>query len=417
MSFLLSPIDGRYKKYTEELSKYFSHEALTEYRIELELAYYNKLNSESITVREIDHDAISAYEKQTHHEIKAIEYYIRDHIIAKEWHHLIHFGLTSEDIDSSAYTLCYKNSIEMVIIPYIKRMTKQQIESTGKLWFYISILGHTHGQAATPTSLGKEWLCVSERIMKQLKLIDSIPYTAKFGGATGNFNAHRLAYPNTNWVRFGCELLDSFGLERSEYTKQTDHRDNLANILYILAHICDILTEFTQDIWQYLSLGYLTIASEPGQIGSSTMPHKVNPIDFENAEGNFKIASNFLQFIGRNITTTRMQRDLSNSTIIRNGGVALGHMLLALKRLSIGLRKLSVNPENIQLDKNKHREVNLEAIQTMMRKYKIPDAYERCYNYFQNNVTIDDASLNSFIDTLDVIPEHERTKLKQYDLY
>lgn len=416
---LLSPLDDRYRDDTKELTRYFSQPALIRNRVLLEVRYLKQLfpklgidgDIQFLDKLKIDFKQVKEYEKQTRHDVKAIEYFLRDKFCETNQSHLInwiHFGLTSEDVDSTAYTMCYKNSIELCIEPAIKRVTKQ-LRKMASRYKEVLILGRTHGQPATPTPFAKELLCFNERIRTISRFMDSIKYTAKFGGATGNFNAHYVVYPDIDWIAFAEQLLAKFELRRSRYTKQTDHRDSLALKLECLSRISNVCIELCRDIWMYMSYGYFTLNTEPGQIGSSTMPHKVNPIDFENAEGNFQMASNLLQFIGNTVTMTRMQRDISNSTVLRNGGVALGHMLLGLKRLQRGLGKLNLQPKAIEADMDRHPEVILEACQTILRKHGVTDAYERCMRYD------DYETLTDFIDNMENIPEQARMELKRCD--
>lgn len=439
----LSPLDGRYALEVEELPCWFSESALIRERVNVELRYLTQLlplvdavpdnttNMETITeilekgiasnfgVDEVQ--AVKTIEKRIHHDVKAVEYWLRDQFQSyPELRNLtrwIHFGLTSEDIDSVAYILCYKNSIENVVEPAISSVISELQHTIINKWKDIVILGRTHGQPASPTPLAKEFLCFHERLSKQQTILNKLPYSAKFGGATGNHNALHLAFPNVDWNAFGKTFLASFGLERSRFTKQTDHRDFLAGILQCLARICQIGIELCRDVWIYTSYGYLTVTkASKYQIGSSTMPHKVNPIDFENAEGNFQLAACLLEFIANTVTVTRLQRDLSSSTVLRNGGVALGHMTLALKRLKLGLQHLEVNPKRIKADLiNNGPEIVMEGIQTLMRKHGIDDGYERCKQFLEQEQQrpVSQHQLDAFIDRQQELPQDVKDTMKQ----
>lgn len=410
---MLCPLDDRYADEIADVATCFSETCLIQKRVFIEINYLAHL----FETLEIPHDKnelfsivchdpteIKAIEKQTRHDVKAVEYWIRRQFKTKpslqNLSHWIHFGLTSEDIDSSAYTLCFKETILKVVKPAIMNLLLQ-LETLGEQWQDVIILGRTHGQPATPTPLKKELLGFRERFCKQLKMF--VPFTGKFGGATGNFNALYLAYPKVNWKEFATYFLKDLGLQRSQWTKQTDPRDSLAANLDCLARMCSIGIELCRDLWMYTSYGYFTFETSKNQIGSSTMPHKVNPIDFENAEGNFQLAQCFLKFIASTVTITRLQRDLSSSTILRNGGVALGYLTLALRRCYRGLSKLRINHDQIKKDLESHPEVLLEAIQTMMRKHGVSDAYEQCKNV--QNIPV-------FIQNLN-IPDKSKSILKQ----
>ncbi len=423
----ISPIDGRYSSKTERLSDFFSEYALIRYRVLVEIEYFIALcniplpqladfpRAKNIELKKIylefsldDAKKIKSIERITNHDVKAVEYFIKekfDDLKLKKYKEFIHFGLTSQDINNTATPLSLKNAMEEIIIPEIN-LVKQQLKSYSKKWANISMLARTHGQPASPTRLGKEFYVFVERIEMQMKLLLQIPYSAKFGGATGNFNAHLVAFPKIAWKDFGNEFVeDSLGLKRSQTTTQIEHYDNLAALFDNLKRINTILIDFSRDIWTYISMDYFKQKIKKGEVGSSAMPHKVNPIDFENAEGNFGMANAILEHLSSKLPISRLQRDLTDSTVLRNIGVPLSHMLIALKSLEKGISKLLLNEQVISNELEKNWVVVAEAIQTILRRENYPNPYEALKNLTRTNETINEKSIHNFIETLTVSNE------------
>lgn len=417
-----SPIDGRYRNQTVELSLYFSEFALIKYRVLIEIEYFiflhkqnlSKLSKHAIDIEKLraiylnfsiaDAEIIKTIEKTTNHDVKAVEYFIKqafDKLNIVEAQEFVHFGLTSQDINNTAIPLSIKNALIDVIIPNINLVLSKILEQA-KDWEEIPMLAKTHGQPASPTKLGKEWMVFASRIKEQLNHLNNIPYSAKFGGATGNFNAHHLAYPHINWHDFGNKFCESLGLKRSYPTTQIEHYDNLAALFDCLKRINTILIDFTRDVWQYVSMDYFKQQLKSGEIGSSAMPHKVNPIDFENAEGNLGFANAIFEHLSAKLPVSRLQRDLTDSTVLRNVGVPLAHSLIAFKSIQKGLNKLLLNKSAIEKDLDDNWAVVAEAIQTILRREAYPQPYEALKELTRTNNKIDLKSIQLFINMLNV---------------
>jgi len=417
-----SPIDGRYRNQTAELSLYFSEFALIKYRVLIEIEYFLFLHTQNLSelskhaidaekLRAIylnfsiaDAEIIKTIEKTTNHDVKAVEYFIKqafDKLNLVEAQEFVHFGLTSQDINNTAIPLSIKEALTDVIIPNINLVLDKILEQA-KEWEEIPMLAKTHGQAASPTKLGKEWMVFASRIKEQLNQLNNIPNSAKFGGATGNFNAHHLAYPQINWHDFGNKFCESLGLKRSYPTTQIEHYDNLAALFDCLKRINTILIDFTRDVWQYVSMDYFKQQLKAGEIGSSAMPHKVNPIDFENAEGNLGFANAIFEHLSAKLPVSRLQRDLTDSTVLRNVGVPLAHSLIAFKSIQKGLNKLLLNKSAIEKDLDDNWAVVAEAIQTILRREGYPQPYEALKELTRTNNKIDLKSIQLFINMLNV---------------
>lgn len=415
----ISPIDGRYSNYTKLLKHYFSEYALIYYRTYVEITYLSKLSyklnllceSEQQTLNSIvvnlsmtDVTRIKELEKTTNHDIKAIEYFIGEKCESLGLKHIIsfiHFGLTSQDINNTAIPLLLYKYMTNIYHQDIKHIIYSINALAGK-WPFITILAHTHGQPASPTSFGKEFRIFSYRLEKQFNHLKQIKYWAKFGGAVGNFNAHQVAYPTINWVDFANKYISSIGLNRNQYTTQIDNYENLSMLFDNLIRINLILVDMCRDMWSYISMEYLKCKVVENEVGSSTMPHKVNPIQFENAEGNLLMANSILTFLSQKLPVSRLQRDLTDSTVLRNIGVAFGHITIAFKNLMKGLDKIDINLEKINEDLDKNSAVISEAIQTILRKHNYPNAYEMLKKLTRNNNKITKYSINEFIESLEV---------------
>ncbi len=417
----ISPIDGRYHKQTASLGAYFSEYALIKYRVLVEVHYFlfladKKFFKVSPSLKKallavVDHfsetDAlkIKTIEATTNHDVKAVEYFLKEVLDAnkaselKEW---IHFGLTSQDVNNTAIPLSWKEAMEHQILPaYINLQNK--LYQLSKLWKKVPLLARTHGQAASPTNLGKEIMVFVERLHHQIELFVSIPYAAKFGGATGNFNAHHIAYPKKDWVALGNEFVeDVLGLQRMQFTTQIEHYDHFAAHCDNLKRINNILIDFSRDVWTYISMDYFKQQTKKGEVGSSAMPHKVNPIDFENAEGNLGMANAVLEHLAAKLPISRLQRDLTDSTVLRNIGVPVGHIAIAINSLEKGLGKLILNEVKINEDLENNWAVVAEAIQTILRREKYPNPYEALKDLTRGNSKIDKKSMHKFIDGLKV---------------
>jgi adenylosuccinate lyase len=417
----ISPIDGRYHKQTASLGAYFSEYALIKYRVLVEVHYFlfladKKFFKVSPSLKKallgvVDHfseaDAlkIKSIEATTNHDVKALEYFLKEVLDAnkaselKEW---IHFGLTSQDVNNTAIPLSWKEAMEHQILPaYINLQNK--LYQLAKQWKKVPLLARTHGQAASPTSLGKEIMVFVERLHHQIELFVSIPYAAKFGGATGNFNAHHIAYPKKDWVALGNEFVeDVLGLQRMQFTTQIEHYDHFAAHCDNLKRINNILIDFSRDVWTYISMDYFKQQTKKGEVGSSAMPHKVNPIDFENAEGNLGMANAVLEHLAAKLPISRLQRDLTDSTVLRNIGVPVGHIAIAIHSLEKGLGKLILNEVKINEDLENNWAVVAEAIQTILRREKYPNPYEALKDLTRGNSKIDKKSMHKFIDGLKV---------------
>jgi adenylosuccinate lyase len=419
----ISPIDGRYNNQTNNLAEYFSEFGLIKYRVLVEVEYFialgqkkfftinqkvkNALRDIANNFSEEDAQAIKVIERTTNHDVKAVEYFLKEKLTAlqldscKEW---IHFGLTSQDVNNTAIPLLWKNALEYEYLPAILTL-QQHLYKLAKQWQQVPMLARTHGQAASPTILGKEIMVFVERLESQIQLFSYIPYTAKFGGATGNFNAHTVAFPKYNWVKFANDFVEnSLGLQRQQYTTQIEHYDNLAAHFDALKRINTILIDFSRDIWQYISLDYFKQQTKKGEVGSSAMPHKVNPIDFENAEGNLGIANSLFEHLSAKLPISRLQRDLTDSTVLRNIGVPMAHTHIAIRSIEKGLGKLILNQAAINNDLENNWAVVAEAIQTILRKENYPSPYEALKELTRGKV-INKQTVHAFIATLKVSTE------------
>lgn len=420
----ISPVDGRYRRVTAELAAYYSEFALIKYRVEVEVEYFIALcemplpQLESVDpavfekMRDLyrnfslkDAEAIKETEKTTNHDVKAVEYFLKekfDELGLSEVKEFIHFGLTSQDINNTSIPLSLKRGLHEVIEPALVEVN-DLIKNMAEQWKEISMLAKTHGQPASPTRLGKEMAVFSTRVDEQLVYLGDIPFAAKFGGATGNFNAHHVAYPQTNWIEFGDNFVKEYlGLHRSHPTTQIEHYDHLAALFDALKRINTILIDFSRDIWQYVSMNYFKQKIKAGEVGSSAMPHKVNPIDFENAEGNFGIANAIFEHLSAKLPISRLQRDLTDSTVLRNVGVPLGHTLIGLKSLAKGISKLELNKAAIDADLEDNWAVVAEAIQTILRREGYPKPYEALKGLTRTNSKITETTIKEFIQTLNV---------------
>lgn len=428
----ISPIDGRYFESVKSLSPYFSEYGLIRYRVQVEIEYLLALSAvlPELTdfpahqigeVRKIyknfsEQDAleIKQIEKTTNHDVKAVEYFVKKKFeslnlgFLKEF---IHFGLTSQDINNTAIPLSIKDFVVKEYLPLLEDLIRD-INIYSKNWKDVPMLARTHGQPASPTRLGKELVVFSTRLEKQLQLFKQIPYSAKFGGATGNFNAHHVAYPEVEWNKFGDEFCQHLGLSRSYPTTQIEHYDNLAAMFDNLKRINTILIDFSRDVWQYVAMDYFKQKIKEGEVGSSAMPHKVNPIDFENAEGNLGFANAIFEHLSAKLPVSRLQRDLTDSTVLRNVGVPLAHSYIAFKSLLKGLGKLELNRSAIERDLNDNWAVVAEAIQTILRKEGYANPYEALKALTRKNEKITAESISTFIDTLDIKPS-VKARLKE----
>jgi adenylosuccinate lyase len=420
----ISPIDGRYRRQVSDLAQYYSEYGLIRYRVLVEIEYFislceqrlpqlktfpqNKfkaLRAIYLEFNEGDAKQIKEFEKTTNHDVKAVEYFIKgkfEVLGIKKYSEFIHFGLTSQDVNNTSIPLLLKDSMEKEILPLIFEVHKL-LKDYAKLWKSVPMLARTHGQPASPTKLGKELMVFCERIQKQLDLLKQIPYSAKFGGATGNFNAHNVAYPKIDWVKFGDKFVNkSLKLQRSQYTTQIEHYDNLAALFDNLKRINTILIDLDRDVWQYVSMNYFKQKIKEGEVGSSAMPHKVNPIDFENSEGNLGIANAILEHLSSKLPISRLQRDLTDSTVLRNIGVPLAHMVIAYKSLLKGLGKLELNKDALKADLEENWAVVAEGIQTVLRREGYPKPYEALKALTRTNEKITSSSIKRFIDELNV---------------
>jgi adenylosuccinate lyase len=420
----ISPIDGRYRNTTAGLAGYFSEYALIKYRVFVEIEYFialceyplpqlqsfDKKVSEKLrgiyrNFSENDAQSIKDIEKITNHDVKAVEYFIKnefDKLGLEKYKEFIHFGLTSQDINNTSIPYSFKLAVDEVYLPAITELI-DLLKSYAVEWATLPMLAHTHGQPASPTRLGKEIQVFIERLENQLHLLKQIPYSAKFGGATGNYNAHNIAYPKIDWKKFGDQFVnDILGLSRSQFTTQIEHYDNFAAQCDALKRINNILIDLDRDIWSYISMNYFKQKIKTGEIGSSAMPHKVNPIDFENSEGNLGIANAFFEHLAGKLPISRLQRDLTDSTVLRNIGVPVAHTLIAIKSTVKGLNKLLLNEPAI----NAHLEANwavvAEAIQTILRREGYPNPYEALKELTRTNAAINAETIAEFVETLQV---------------
>lgn len=423
----VSSVDGRYSNKTAPLRNYFSEFALIKYRVKVEIAYFialcelplpqlsgvdkalfPKLNDIAANFSEEDAESIKKIEKTTNHDVKAVEYFLKEKFsnLGLDRHiEFIHFGLTSQDINNTSNPLMLKEGMERVVLPSLQQVM-DRLKTKAEAWKDIPMLAKTHGQPASPTRLGKELQVFITRLENQLKLLKPIPYPAKFGGATGNLNAHHVAYPQIDWNRFADTFVkDQLGLERSFPTTQIEHYDHLAAIFDGLKRINTILMDFAKDVWQYVAINYFKQKIKEGEIGSSAMPHKVNPIDFENAEGNLGIANALLEHLSAKLPISRLQRDLTDSTVLRIIGVPLGHMLISFDSLVKGLDKLELNQSALDADLEDNWAVVAEAIQTILRREGFPKPYEALKELTRTNSKITQTSIKGFIETLQVREE------------
>lgn len=420
----ISPVDGRYRNKTENLAIYFSEFALIRYRVRVEIEYFIALSEFLPQLSELDTPAmkkalraiyqdfseadalrIKEIESVTNHDVKAVEYFIKektDHILAEKYHEFIHFGLTSQDINNTSVPLSLKEALNEVYYPGLESVIAT-LRKYADEWMDIPMLAKTHGQPASPTRLGKEIMVFVYRLEQQLALLKAVPISAKFGGATGNFNAHHVAYPEYDWKAFGNRFVgEVLGLKREEWTTQISNYDNLAAIFDGLKRVNTILIDLNRDFWQYISMEYFKQKIKAGEIGSSAMPHKVNPIDFENAEGNLGIANAILEHLSRKLPISRLQRDLTDSTVLRNVGVPLAHIEIAFKSLEKGLGKLLLNEKALYEDLDNCWAVVAEGIQTILRREGYPKPYEALKALTRTNHVVTENSIHEFIDTLQV---------------
>ena len=428
----ISPVDGRYKNQTKELNQYFSEYAIIKYRVLIEVEYFialcniplpqlvdiktsvfedlrniyrNFTTKDAVKVKEI--------EKEINHDVKAVEYYLKNRFAKlgiSQYMEFVHFGLTSQDINNTVIPFKLKEAYENILRPLLDTLYNK-LEEMALEWKDVPMLAHTHGQPASPTILGKEIFVFAERLQKQLELIDMVPFSAKFGGATGNFNAHHVAYPKIKWNEFADHFVNEMlGLERSRTTTQIDHYDNLAAFLDNFKRINTILIDLNRDLWTYISMDYFKQVIKMGEVGSSAMPHKVNPIDFENSEGNLGIANAIFTFLSAKLPISRLQRDLTDSTVTRNIGVPLAHTILAIKSLLKGLHKIKLNEVKLIEDLHNNWPVVGEAIQTILRREGYLNSYEALKELTRTNEIIDKDSIAEFIETLD-IPQSIKTEL------
>ena len=423
----ISPIDGRYSSKTQQLVDYFSEQALIKYRVRVEIEYFISLaehglpqlksisNSTFTDLRKIykefsteDALEIKEIEKTTNHDVKAVEYFIKnkfDNLQLSEFKEFIHFGLTSQDINNTAVPLSIKEALENVYHPHLKGLV-EKLEQLAKDWKDIPMLARTHGQPASPTRLGKEVEVFVVRLKEQIKFFRDIPNAAKFGGATGNFNAHKVAYPNIDWKSFGKDFVEgSLGLHHSFPTTQIEHYDHMASLFDALKRINTIILDLDKDIWSYVSMDYFKQKIKKGEVGSSAMPHKVNPIDFENSEGNLGIANALFEHLAAKLPVSRLQRDLTDSTVLRTIGVPFGHTLIGFSSTLKGLNKLLLNEAKLDEDLEKNWAVVAEAIQTILRREGYPNPYEALKGLTRTNEKIDRNSIGAFIGQLDVSDE------------
>lgn len=420
----ISPIDGRYKRQTKALENYFSEFALMKYRTLVEIEYFIALCEIPIPqlvefpkhrfddLRDIikdfsieDGKQIKEIESITNHDVKAIEYFIKkkfDKLDLEEYKEFIHFGLTSQDINNTAFPMMWKDALQDIYLPELEILCNT-LDELAKQWKDVPMLARTHGQPASPTRLGKEIKVFHYRLMIQIENLKSIPFTGKFGGATGNFNAHKVAYDNVDWEAFGKNLLnEKLNLQREEFTTQISNYDEQAASFDAMKRIHTILIDMTRDFWQYISMDFFKQKIKEGEVGSSAMPHKVNPIDFENAEGNFGIANALLEHLSAKLPISRLQRDLTDSTVMRNIGMPLAHGLIALKSTTKGLNKLLLNNNQIEKDLDNHWAVVAEAIQTILRREGYPEPYEALKALTRTNTEITEESIKEFINQLDI---------------
>lgn len=430
----ISPIDGRYRNTTAQLAAYFSEYALIKYRVFVEVEYFialykhplpqlsnldaivpEKLRDIYRNFSEADAESIKEIEKTTNHDVKAVEYFIKqkfDVLGLQEYKEFIHFGLTSQDINNTAIPLTFKLALTEIYYPAFEELL-DILKKYAAEWAQLPMLAHTHGQAASPTRLGKEIQVFVERLENQLALLRMVPYSAKFGGATGNFNAHTIAYPDIDWVAFGNGFVDKvLGLKRSQFTTQIEHYDNFAAQCDALKRINNIIIDLDRDMWAYISMNYFKQKIKAGEIGSSAMPHKVNPIDFENSEGNLGIANALFEHFAAKLPISRLQRDLTDSTVLRNIGVPVAHTLIAFKSTVKGLNKLLLNTAAIDAHLNANWAVVAEAIQTILRREGYPNPYEALKELTRTNAKVSAQTIAEFVNTL-AVTDSVKEEIKQ----
>lgn len=424
----VSPIDGRYRSKTERLSDYFSEYALIRYRVRVECEYFTALMAllfpeKSFDIRfiwqqfsEDDARRVKKFEAVTNHDVKAVEYFLKEQFDkVPEWvpyKEFIHFGLTSQDINNTSVPLSVKEALAEVYYPLLEELIAQ-LEAYAEQWKDVPMLAKTHGQPASPTRLGKEIKVFAYRLEQQLSLLKALPVTAKFGGATGNFNAHHVAYPEVDWVAFGNRFVAEWlGLQREQFTTQISNYDFLGAIFDAMKRINTIMIDMNRDFWQYISMEYFKQQIKAGEVGSSAMPHKVNPIDFENAEGNLGVANAILEHLSSKLPVSRLQRDLTDSTVLRNVGVPFGHIVIAIQSSLKGLRKLILNESAIRDDLDNQWNVVAEAVQTILRREGYPNPYETLKALTRTNSVVTEASMHAFIDGLDV-PDSVKAELRR----
>lgn len=420
----ISPIDGRYRRKVSELAPYFSEYGLIKYRVLVEIEYlialvdsgiapladfpkdkFEALRKVYTNFSEEDANVIKNTEKTTNHDVKAVEYFVKqkmEELGLEKYLEFVHFGLTSQDINNTAVPLSMKNAVEDVYIPALSKVI-EKLDDYAKDWKDIPMLAKTHGQPASPTRLGKEIRVFSERLKIQLSQLIEVPFSAKFGGATGNLNAHNVAFPNHDWVSFANVFVSSqLGLSRSQTTTQVEHYDNLAALFDAMKRINNILIDLDRDMWTYISMDYFKQKLKEGEIGSSAMPHKVNPIDFENSEGNLGIATAVLEHLASKLPISRLQRDLTDSTVLRNVGVPLSHALIGFKSTLVGLEKLLLNEPALDADLENNWAVVAEAIQTVLRREGFPKPYEALKGLTRKNEKVTKETVHAFVETLEV---------------
>ena len=421
----ISPIDGRYRGKTEALSEYFSEYALIRYRVRVEIEYFislcqlplpqlatfpqglfEQLRDIYRNMTEEQAQRVKEIEKTTNHDVKAVEYFIKEEFDAigglDQYKEFIHFGLTSQDINNTSVPLSLREALENVYIPMVEELI-ELLDAYAEQWKYVPMLAKTHGQPASPTRLGKEIMVFVYRLKTQLDSLKKVPMTAKFGGATGNFNAHHVAYPAIDWKRFARQFVsEKLGLEREEYTTQISNYDQMGALFDAIRRINTIIIDLDRDFWMYISMEYFKQKIKAGEVGSSAMPHKVNPIDFENSEGNLGIANAILQFLAQKLPVSRLQRDLTDSTVLRNVGVPLGHGVIAIQSTLKGLRKLILNEEKTEADLNATWAVVAEAIQTILRREAYPHPYEALKALTRTNEKMTEKTIHEFIQGLNV---------------
>lgn len=420
----VSPIDGRYQQQTQELSAYFSEAALMKYRLIVEVEYFISLCELPLPqLKEVDHSGfeklrniyrtfsekdaleIKAHEKTTNHDVKALEYFLKDKLSEfgySAYKEFVHFGLTSQDINNTAFPLAIKDAVAKTYLPKMREVV-QKLSLFSEEWKNVAMLSRTHGQPASPTRLGKEFLVFVERIANQLSQLSVIPFSAKFGGATGNFNAHHVAYAQVNWIDFANKFcFEKLSLQRQQYTTQIEHYDQLCALFDVIKRINNILIDLNRDIWTYISMDYFKQSIKEGEVGSSAMPHKVNPIDFENSEGNLGMANALLEHLSAKLPISRLQRDLTDSTVLRNVGVPFAHTIIALGSFLKGANKLLLNLPALERDLEENWSVVAEAIQTILRRENYLNPYEKLKELTRTNEKVDKIKIHNFIDTLEI---------------